>query len=465
MVVKVRNRDERVTFSVNGVDVAELVSASVYEKMADSSESGSPRTEVDAVDRFLANPTNRGDFHAALRESYKTAGDAGLSDFRVDRTSQQHSVHDLVLRGTVETSFKNVMFSPSFTTGFPSVPDLPSLSSSQMKVAGQKLYHSALPNRSQADLGTAIAEIVSNPVRALTLPGSAALRAVGRQGRSGGALLKRAQRRHRQIRGLPIEEARVAADDYLAYVFGVRPNVQTLDDLAESLSRSRRIAEEVSRTGMKRIRRRRVGRPIRIIESNYSTGGSYVPVNTSSWRLADAASHRFIENTQNTWWSGSFRMPVSDTNMWLDKCSDLFKTVDRLTGLGLDLRVAWDLIPFSFIADWFANTGDFLENRQVVADYNITCEYGYFMCHTRNTRTIVASGTFQRNTSSPSQIAHFGTAPLSFSNVRFTEVKQRTRCSSFGFYTDFDSLNAAQWAALTAIGLSQSAGVQPRTRS
>jgi len=462
VVVKVRTRTEPATLSINGVAIASPDAVSVYEKMADSSETGSPRTEVDAVDRFLANPTNRGDFHAALRESYKTAGDAGLADFRVDRTRTQYGVQDLVLHGEVITSFENMMFTPSFTTGFPSVPDLPSLNQSQMRAAGQRLYHSALPNRSQAELGTAIAEIVSNPVRALTVPGSAALRAVERQGRSGKALQKRAQQRHRQIRGLPLEEARAAADDYLAYVFGVRPNVQTLDDLAESLSRSRRIAEEVSRTGMKRIRRRRAGRTLHVVDVNHTTGYSIALTNASSWGLADAVSHRFVENTQRTWWAGSFRMPVVDTDTWLDRCSDLFKTVDRLTGLGLDLRVAWDLVPFSFIADWFANTGDFLENRQVVADYNITCEYGYFMCHTRNTRTFIASGTFQRRSGS---IPFYGTAPLSFRNERFTEVKQRTRCSSYGFYTDFDSLNAAQWASLVAIGLSQSAGVRPTTRS
>jgi hypothetical protein len=185
----------------------------------------------------------------------------------------------------------------------------------------------------------------------------------------------------------------------------------------------------------------------------------------NTWGLYDAQTHWFHQSRQRTWWSGAFRYTARDAETWLDQSADFFRHIDLLTGIGVDVRTAWDLIPFSFLADWFANTGSFLENRQIVADYNIACEYGYVMTHTRTTRDMTATGTFRRASTNPATIAFFGQSAAATSYRYRTEVKERFRCKSFGFRTDFSALNPQQWASLVALGLSNAPGNPPTIRS
>lgn len=442
------------------------------EHMADSSVSGSARTEVDAVDRFLANPTSNVDFHRALQQSYRTAGDAGLADFRVDRTGITHKpASGSVWIGNLTTG-KYWPIS-GFTMRSPLTSELPSLtpyaapSTSALRTTGQGLYLNALPNKDQADLAVAIGEVILAPVQAAKLPGLAVLKAAERHGRSVRRLDNRQAiirklngERHHRLRNLSRDSATAAADDYLAYIFGVRPTIGSLDRLGESLSKSRRLAETVSRDGSKRIRRRRALPQKKRIESSVENNVWFLHKSTGNNFGILGTRQSFKESTQDTWYSASYRMPVSDVDDWLEKCSDLFHTYDRLTGLGVDVEVIWDLIPFSFMVDWFANTGDFLKNRQVVSDYNIVCEYGYVMCHTRTTETVMGSGSFLQY---PGGVNPSSKVSLSWESL--TEVKQRQRCDSFGFQTDFAKLNSFQWGALTALGLSFAGGARPKTRS
>jgi len=262
--------------------------------------------------------------------------------------------------------------------------------------------------------------------------------------------------RHRQIEGLSLADARAAADDYLAYIFGARPTVASLDALADSISRSRQLAEVVSRQGWKRLRRRRYAEPFQAVASTHHSGILYPKRTGNTWVYFGNYS-RFTTAEQRIWYSASYRMATGDTDTWLQQCSEFFKYLDKISGLGLDVKVAWDLIPFSFMVDWFANTGDFLEARQVIADYNVTCEYGYVMCHTKRTHTLVGSGAFGHYSGG-------GVVPGSVFYERVEETKQRERADPFGFYTNFTNLNSFQWSALAALGGSFALGLQPKVR-
>lgn len=471
MVVKVRNRNEGRPYTVNGRPAGSGGSSFILnERMEDSSETGSARTEKDPVDKFLANPTNRGDFHRALQEANASFGDVGLAHFRVDRTVIKTPGRNFVLKYTVpgtnpplviETVHENWAPRSSDLSGFPSVPALSHPNQAALNQAGQDLFMSALPNRDQADLGTLIGEIVTNPVRALAIPSEQILKRVAarRPPRGTSQVREAARERHRRIRDMSIDDARAAADDYLAYIFGVRPTVASLDALAESLTLSRQVAEKVSRQGWKRIRRRRVRPRVSEVATTTKKDGYLLAMRNGNSAALYGTIHKFTEATQDVWFSSSFRMPTSDTDHWLDQCSELFKRIDLLTGLGLDVRVAWDLIPFSFMADWFANTGDFLESRQVIADYNITCEYGYVMCHTRLQHTLTASGSW--GFYPPGALG--GRASYQYSKL--VETKQRSKAGPFGFNTKWDGLNAYQWSALVALGATTAAGAVPRVRT
>lgn len=442
------------------------------ETVVDSSLTGSPRTEVDAVDRFLADPTNRGDFHAALQESHETAGDAGLSKFRVDRSVRNYTPASVTLTGAVGapplvTQLENFMIRPSEMTGtWPALSSFSPLTVEALRARGQSGYLSAMPNRTQVELGTALAEIAVSPAQALRLPGNAIAKRWAERSPTGRlADLRRDGRTRRdRLRGLSREDARAAASDYLAYIFGAAPNIQIMDELADQISRSRKYAEMVSRQGWRRLRRRReLGQVERVIST--STHGSWLHQNVGNTWMLTGPLTKTVTSSQRVWWSGSFRMPTTDTDTWLSQCSALFDRLDILLGMGVDIKMAWDLIPFSFIADWFSNTGDFIENRELVRDYNIVCEYGYVMCHTRTTRHSEAVGFIEKYPSFPGSQQAYGTAPARVAFSELVEVKQRERCGSFGFSTDFSMLNTYQWGALSALLLVNAPGATPRVRT
>jgi hypothetical protein len=452
----------------------------VDESMSDSSLTGSARTDVDAVDAFLNSPTSKHDFHRALQVSSKTAGDAGIASFRVDRTKRVWTSGqvDVTLVGDTGTVTQlGGAFPQDVTTltQFPSVATRAVPNAGQLNVMGQELYSAALPNRAQAELSSMLAEVVASPARALDFPAAAVAERASRyrrevqdipDTRSILRVRKATAERIKSVKGLPLADARAAADDYLAYIFGARPTVQSLDQLAESITRSRLMAETIVRSQDRRIRRRRQRPPWQADATKYVTNrvGLGYPAGSGSFAMRDASLQYFTHFQQDVWWAGAFRYHASDTEQWIKSTTDLMLYVDRVTGLGGDIRTLWDVVPFSFIADWFANTGDFLENRQILADYNIACEYGYIMTHTHTTRDLVVNGTISRDSTNPTTVARYGTAKAAWAYTRLDETKQRAACGSYGFYTKPLGFNAYQWGALAALGLSMQPGVPPRLR-
>jgi len=478
MVQKTRNKTVWRQGRINGIDGQIQTIFTSTESMIDSSITGSARTDIDPIDAFLAKGSDdpsrgRGAFQRALRSSYDIRGDAGIADFQVTRTVSKSTPVSGVAVGTISTTLENWCMSVPSSSSWPALTPYSTPSSAQMESAGQSLYNRALPNRDQADLGTALGEIALSPLRALSLPGAASA-AVLHSARASSSQIRRVTKvaeraaERQKVYARSKEEARALCADYLAYIYGVRPTAKTLSDLADSYNRSRRSAEKIVHLGSltkgegRRIRRRRKNPTRKRVSSSIKTG-SYRPgvgIQFSGWRLY-APQLFYHESTQDTWWSGSFRMNTFDTDSWVGKCENFFQQVDRLTGLGLDISAAWDLIPFSFMADWFANTGDFLENRQLIADYNIVCEYGYIMIHTRTIRELILNGTLQYQ----SYPDYYGKLSCGSHYQFMTETKKRARCKSFGFYTNFDNLNPMQWSALTAIGLSWGHGSPPSVRT
>lgn len=473
MVVKSRDRYTVVPVSLNGELWANLNRAYTHETMTDSSESGSARTDVDAVDRYLSTPgRNVADFQHALEQSYKTAGDAGIGEFSVDRTFWRMTPWSgsLTRSDGWVTDIQNWMpalYIPD--SAYPALTPYVNPSVGELTELGETLYGRAVPNEDQGQLAQFLGEIVLNPVRALAIPGKASAEAVQMYRRVGSAAseLRRSSVRLAERRLLmqsSRDAAVAAADDYLAYIFGVRPTVSDLDDLATLYNRSRRSGEAVVHLAAneRRIRRRRSLNSQELVNSSVRQDVSSIGVGEpmEMWKLKGTLDLNH-SSTQRSWWSGSFRMPISDTDDWLTRCSNLFREFDRLSGMGLDARAAWDLVPFSFMVDWFANTGDCLSNRQQIADYNIVCEYGYVMCHTRESREMSLYGTMLNKNDPP---ANWGRAHAGVHYEKVVETKRRRRCGSYGFHTDFSTLNSFQWGALTALGLSVLPGIPPTIR-
>ena len=114
-----------------------------------------------------------------------------------------------------------------------------------------------------------------------------------------------------------------------------------------------------------------------------------------------------------------------------------------LLGIELTPEVLWNLTPWSWAADWFANMGDVLSNVSDFANDGLVMHYGYMMETSHVTHTYDLHGHGLNGVESP--------LTLTFENIQ----KQRIKASPFGFGLTWESFTPRQLAILAALGISR----------
>jgi len=115
----------------------------------------------------------------------------------------------------------------------------------------------------------------------------------------------------------------------------------------------------------------------------------------------------------------------------------------EILGIDLDGEVIWNLMPWSWAIDWFANAGDVISNAQSVRDDGLIMRYGYMMEHT------IVKDTYIREYP---RAFRYG-LPMSSHVTLVTETKLRRRANPFGFGLSWDGLDAFQLSILAALGI------------
>jgi len=116
----------------------------------------------------------------------------------------------------------------------------------------------------------------------------------------------------------------------------------------------------------------------------------------------------------------------------------------KLLGLDLDPEVLWNLAPWSWATDWYANTGDVIHNISSWSADGLVMKYGYIMEHSvvRDTYRFMGPTSFK--------------SPVYPQPVTLvTEVKLRRRASPFGFGVSGGALSTRQKAIVAALGISR----------
>lgn len=134
------------------------------------------------------------------------------------------------------------------------------------------------------------------------------------------------------LSGVPAEEAsdivRSSANAWSAYSYGLRPLVKDVYDSIETYQRRHRVCPLV------RVVRASASRKIGVDSPLFAPFGAF----------------QNVSGTFNVTGKVCFRV-TNPTLKTLDEC-----------GLVNPLSVAWELVPFSFVLDWFLPIGEFIEN-------------------------------------------------------------------------------------------------------
>lgn len=241
--------------------------------------------------------------------------------------------------------------------------------------------------------------------------------------------------------------------EYLNGIFGWLPLLNDIKDMYETYRNIDKQLAQIYRDNGKGIHRRREIKntttitPIQDTRSStpFTGGWQNVPPiwTTGSTRLIEVR-----EDIERVWFVGKFRYYIPDigSSQWKAR------TTRALFGVNPTPEVIWNLLPWSWLADWFGNVGDVMSNLSSNAVDNLAAEYAYVM-RTVETRSRMSSYTTWNDNLLTNREIRSGV----MSGEAFSSTIRKTRVvgSPYGFGANFDSFSNYQLGVLAALGISR----------
>jgi len=253
--------------------------------------------------------------------------------------------------------------------------------------------------------------------------------------------------------------ARNAGSNYLNVQFGWVPLVNDIKKMYQTYrTLDKQLAQLIKDNGKGIRRRRDLGSDSTTtveLDNSVNAGLGYLAGTNGLSALIPGKSRIVRYRTESThrWFVGKFRYYVPDigSDQWTRRATR------ALYGLNPTPELLWNVLPWSWLADWFGNVGDVLGNMSSHAVDNLTAEYAYVMEQKTATTT----------TDVRSQNARYVTTGLGGFNVPAqditaqcvdtVETKLRTGASPYGFGLTFDSFSNYQLSILAALGVTRGA--------
>lgn len=233
--------------------------------------------------------------------------------------------------------------------------------------------------------------------------------------------------------------------EYLNYQLGIAPSVSAASDLRTAIETSEKTLRQLERDSGKLIRRRYYfPDEVENSRTTVSREGHAPPFDHWNSILTPDNGSTLTTVTKRTtkrWFSGAFTyyLPKGGWRRTLDE-------LDAVYGVKPGIDTGWELVPFSFVADYFVNIGDVLSNMNAFAQDGLVMPYGYMMI----TQKVESEFTLRRQM--------YVDNALVWRTVRGRIVKttlQRRRANPFGFGISDNDLSLRQMSILAALGMSR----------
>lgn len=254
---------------------------------------------------------------------------------------------------------------------------------------------------------------------------------------------------------------RSVGGEYLNVAFGWIPLVNDLVDVLHAVIDSRKILENLEKNSGLDVRRKRTLDEV-VVVNNYS-----VVSPSRAWRYPAAGDPNLLDAvfdgypagplknggplertdrvTEQYSFSGAYSYYFENGSDPISKLRSYEQKANLLLGTRLTPEVLWELAPWSWLADWFANFGTLSSNVSRFAADGLVMKYGYLMRHSVSTRIYTQNGVVFRNAN-----------PGPFAITLKLERKERVRATPFGFGLNPNSFTGRQWSILAALGLTKS---------
>lgn len=236
--------------------------------------------------------------------------------------------------------------------------------------------------------------------------------------------------------------ARGAGDDYLNVEFGWKPLISDVRKLARAVIKSEEILDEYEKNSGKLIHKR-YDFPVKL-EIQEHTWGQYIPVPRLEFGF-----YKFGKWYGDLTWTDKVR-----TRQWFSGCFTYYfpprgdsmratASARKLLGVELTPATLWNLAPWSWAVDWFANVGNVLDAFDNLTTDGLVMPYAYIMEEKSHEKVWTNRGVEYKSYE----------GPQTFTQTYVTTTKVREAATPWGFGFDMHNMTARQWAILVALGL------------
>jgi len=230
------------------------------------------------------------------------------------------------------------------------------------------------------------------------------------------------------------------AGEHLNYQFGVLPTVSAIREDAEAIKNAAEILKQYHRDSGRLVRRRLVV-PKETTTTTEVWSTTTYPLNTvAGYFNARGPVYRIVETTRKRWFSGAYRYfaPIDPTP--LDKFLD---DANILLGIDITPEKMFALAPWSWMLDWFTNSGEMLTAIQTFRQDPMLLRWGYVMEHMKRTTTYEQDLVTNTGASVKARL------------TLIQERKMRRKATPFGFGLSEEELTTKQKSILAALGISK----------
>ncbi len=246
-------------------------------------------------------------------------------------------------------------------------------------------------------------------------------------------------------------KAQKAGHEYLNVEFGWKPLVADIRKFALGVKNHDRIVAQLSRDSGRNVRRS-YKFPLETSSNTIHSTATYLLGGAGGWTLpsdvyvSPGHDNLYTFESKRTWFSGCFSYHLPDYNEMFG-IKRYVAEADKVLGVKLTPEVLWNLAPWSWAADWFANTGDVMNNLSQFSQNDMALRYGYVMQEAK-------SGQLRTGTQ---MLIERGKGPKEHhATFKLTATRQtRQPASPFGFGFTFSDFSPRQLAIASALGISR----------
>lgn len=239
---------------------------------------------------------------------------------------------------------------------------------------------------------------------------------------------------------IALSSVKKIAGSYLNLQFGWLPTLSELGNLIDAASNMTNLINQLMRDNNQWIHR--AGN---VATEDETTGLTNITPSVYPYNyVSNLKGTQQIRIKTRISFAGRFKyyIPAIENNTQ----SGRLRAARRILGLeGITPSNIWEIIPFSWMIDYFSNMGDIISNFESSIADNLVAKYAYSMAHTKtvveNTATFFVDYPGKK------------TPKVAIARL-IKEAKSRAVATPFGFSTDTD-LSWKQLSILVALGLSR----------